>query len=210
MDDDDLILAELLCARLAHDLSGPVGAVSNGAELLDEDDAAGDVVGEAVELLAVSAAAAVARLRFLRLALGPAGAPPRPVELRGLAIDYFSKGATGGDAVAFDCPGPLEAMLGAVPAQLIANLLMLARDCLPRGGAIRVAPPPAGAVFALLADGTHAAPAEAARALTAKGAAGLTPRGAQGYFAARLAQRAGLSILVAAETGRIAIALAKA
>jgi hypothetical protein len=31
--DDDLILAELLCARLVHDLSRPIGAVGNGAAL---------------------------------------------------------------------------------------------------------------------------------------------------------------------------------
>jgi histidine phosphotransferase ChpT len=210
MADDELILAELLCARLAHDLSGPIGAVANGAELLDEDDLAGDVVGEAVELLSGSAAAAVARLRFLRLALGPAGAQPPPAELRRLAVDYFTQGASSSDAVALDCPAGLEARLGAAPAQLIANLLMLARDCLSRGGTIRVVPPPAGATFALTAEGAQAAPADAVKALTATTAAGLSPRGAQGYFAARVARRAGLAIIVSAAAGRIGVVLEKA
>ena len=209
MADDDLILAELLCARLAHDLSGPIGAVANGAELLDEDDLAGDVVGEAVELLSVSAAAAVARLRFLRLALGPAGASPPPAELRRLAIDYFTKGATGGDAVGFECAPTLEARLGSVPAQLVANLLMLARDCLPRGGTIRVETPAAGTGFALTAEGAQAAPADAAKALAAAAATGLSPRGAQGYFTARLAGQAGMSVTVMATPGKIALTLAK-
>jgi histidine phosphotransferase ChpT len=209
MDDDDLILAELLCARLAHDLSGPVGAVANGAELLDEEDTAGDIVGEAVELLAVSAAAAVARLRFLRLALGPAGAAPRPGELRGLIHDYLGKGASGADAVAFGCPSALEAKLGAAPAQLVANLVMLARDCLPRGGVIRLVAPGGGAVLAMTAESPHAAAGDAAKALVSARAEGLSPRGAQGYFAARLAARAGLAIAATIETGRIAIALEK-
>ena len=34
MSPDELKLAELLCARLCHDLAGPVGAVATGAELL--------------------------------------------------------------------------------------------------------------------------------------------------------------------------------
>ena len=210
MTDDDLILAELLCARLVHDLSGPIGAVANGAELLDEDDLAGDVVGEAVELLSASAAAAVARLRFLRLALGPAGQQPSPVELRRLAVDFFTKGATGGDAVALDWPSALDPRLGAIPAQLVLNLLMLARDCLPRGGTIRVVAPLAGSDFTLIAEGAQAAPADAAKALASTAAAGLSPRGVQGYFAARVARRAGLAIVVSATAGRISIVLEKA
>ncbi len=209
-DDDDLILAELLCARLVHDLSGPIGAVGNGAELLDEDDMAADMVGEAVELLSVSAAAAVARLRFLRLALGPQSAAPTPAELRLLAIDYFTKGATGGDAVALDSPSVLDARLGAVPAQLVANLLILARDCLPRGGTIRIEIPSVGAQFALTAEGPQAVAADAAKALAAPAAAGLTPRGAQGYLTARLAARAGFNVVLAAQAGLVSIRLEKA
>lgn len=209
MADDDLILAELLCARLVHDLSGPIGAVANGAELLDEDDLAGDVVGEAVELLSASAAAAVARLRFLRLALGPSGAQPPPAELRRLAVDYFTLGASGGEAVALDCPASLDMRLGAISAQLFANLLMLGRDCLPRGGTIRVIQPSAGAAFALAAEGAQAAPAEAVKALVASAATGLSPRGAQGYFAARLALRAGMSVTVGATPGKLLLTLAK-
>ena len=33
----DLRVAEMLCARLCHDLVGPVGAVNNGLELLEDD-----------------------------------------------------------------------------------------------------------------------------------------------------------------------------
>src|SRR5262249_40147361 len=113
--DDDLILAELLCARLAHDLSGPVGAVANGAELLEDEGSAG-VAAEAVALLSGSAAAAVARLRFLRLALGPQGSAATPIaEIRKIASDYFGKGVQGGDAVALDWPAAHDAALGAVP-----------------------------------------------------------------------------------------------
>lgn len=207
MADDDLILAELLCARLIHDLSGPIGAVANGAELLEDGAPGSEIAGEAVELLSISAASAIARLRFLRLALGPQAGSPPPAELRRLAADYFTKGATGGEAITLDWPATLDAGLAAVPGRVILNALMLARDCLPRGGTIKLAQPSGGAALSLVAEGTNAGPAEAAKALAAPGAAGLTARGAQGYLAARLALQAGMRFAVAAQTGRVAITL---
>ena len=206
MADDDLILAELLCARLVHDLSGPVGAVANGAELLDEDETAGALAGEALELLSASAAAAVARLRFLRAALGTQGAPLASAELRRIAADYFAKGAAGSEAVMLDWPAGVEA--GAISGRLLLNLLMLARDCLPRGGAVRIAAGTAGRPPEFVAEGPQAAPADAAKALGAPAASGLSPRGAQGYLTARLARAAGMTIAVATQPGRLTIALA--
>ena len=44
----DLRILALLTARLCHELSGPIGAVGNGAELLGEDDP--DFVRDAVTL----------------------------------------------------------------------------------------------------------------------------------------------------------------
>ena len=37
LDIDSLNLASLLCSRLCHDLLSPVGALSNGLELLAEE-----------------------------------------------------------------------------------------------------------------------------------------------------------------------------
>lgn len=214
MANEDLILSELLCARLVHDLSGPVGAVANGAELLDEGladgaAAAGGMLGEAVTLLSASAAAAVARLRFLRLAFGSPGAPPPTSELRRVALDYFTNGATGGEAVALDWPAALDPAIGALPPPLVLNMLLLARDGLTRGGTVRIVPPPVGAAMALVAEGPQAAPGDAAKAVAASSPSGLTARGAQGYLAARLAQQAGLEIALSAQAGRVTIALEK-
>ncbi len=215
MADDDLILAELLCARLVHDLSGPVGAVANGAELLAEstEDGAGlgEMAGEALALLTGSAVAAVARLRFLRVALGvQAAAPTALAEARRLAIDYFQKGVSGPDAVALDWPAAIDPAISMVPARLVLNLLMLARDCLPRGGAIKLMGPAGGATLTALAEHAQAAPGEAVKAVAATHATGLTVRGAQGYLTARLARQAGTALAIAAQPGRVTIALAKA
>lgn len=73
----DLRAVELLCSRLCHDLVSPVGAISNGVELLTEmgPDA------EALTLVGQSAQAAANRLKFYRVAYGAAGADLPPVEL---------------------------------------------------------------------------------------------------------------------------------
>jgi histidine phosphotransferase ChpT len=34
---EELRMAEMLCTRLCHDLTGPIGAVNNGAEFLSEE-----------------------------------------------------------------------------------------------------------------------------------------------------------------------------
>lgn len=64
----ELDLASLMCARLCHDLAGPVGAVNNGAELLAEGGA--ESMDDAHELISTCAGQAVRRLRFFRLAYG--------------------------------------------------------------------------------------------------------------------------------------------
>ena len=65
-------LASMLCSRLCHDMLSPVGALSNGLELLaDERD--GEMRGRIVELLEQSAKTSADKLKFFRLAFGAAG-----------------------------------------------------------------------------------------------------------------------------------------
>jgi len=65
-------LASLLCSRLCHDLLSPVGALSNGLELLaDEKDP--EMRQRCFELLEQSAKASADKLKFFRLAFGAAG-----------------------------------------------------------------------------------------------------------------------------------------
>ena len=60
----ELKFAELLCTRLCHDLTGPIGAIANGAEFLSDEGF--DMQGQAIELISSSAAQAVSRLQFYR------------------------------------------------------------------------------------------------------------------------------------------------
>lgn len=62
---------ELVASRICHDLVSPVGAVSNGVELMQE--LGEDAGAEAVKLIADSAQQASTRLKAFRLSYGAAG-----------------------------------------------------------------------------------------------------------------------------------------
>ena len=64
-DKPDLI--SLLGSRICHDLISPIGAISNGLELLVMDGAQG---GPEMVLISESVANANARIRFFRIAYG--------------------------------------------------------------------------------------------------------------------------------------------
>ena len=68
----ELDFAALLCSRLCHDLISPVGAISNGIEILsDEEDEMMRM--EVMKLLELSAGQTSNPLKFYRLAFGAAG-----------------------------------------------------------------------------------------------------------------------------------------
>jgi len=184
-------LTELLCARLCHDLAGPLGAVASGVELLGEDPDP-DIVG----LVASSAATAVARLRFLRVVLGPAG-PLRPgEEIRRLARAYLDAAAP----LRFDLDWhSAGAEIEGQRIRLVLALVMVARDALPRGGTIRVtlaaaAPGRHGLSVGFQGSGAEVS-AEARAALSGQSAPN-GPRTAPAGWVARLAARSGATVVV--------------
>ena len=72
LDISALDLASLLCSRLCHDLLSPVGALSNGLELLAEEKDP-EMRKRCMELLEQSARTSADKLKFFRLAFGAAG-----------------------------------------------------------------------------------------------------------------------------------------
>lgn len=79
-DKSSVDLAALLCSRLCHDLLSPVGAMSNGLELLaDENDPA--MRQQCMDLLNQSAKTSTDKLKFFRLAFGAAGGFGEMVEV---------------------------------------------------------------------------------------------------------------------------------
>src|ERR1700730_14278166 len=93
---DPLDLDALLCSRVCHDVIGPVGAIINGLEMLDEEQDA-EMRGFALELIKKSAGQASARLQFCRLAFGAAGSGGAVIDLgeaRGVARRSLGDGQT--------------------------------------------------------------------------------------------------------------------
>lgn len=128
-------LASLLCSRLCHDLLSPVGALSNGIELLrDERDP--EMRQQCMELLEQSAKTSADKLKFFRLAYGAAGGfgesvpSEEPYDLvRNLVGDN-------GRIVLQWAVG--EPQLGKPAVKVLLNLAAIGIDALPRGGRLDV------------------------------------------------------------------------
>lgn len=67
-------LSALVSARLCHDLISPMGAIGNGLELMQLSQTAGSAE---LDLISGSLGSALAKLRFYRLAFGPADSQAR-------------------------------------------------------------------------------------------------------------------------------------
>lgn len=127
---------ELVASRICHDLVSPVGAISNGVELMEE---LGEEAGaEALKLVADSAAQAGVRLKAFRLCYGAAGTDKNIgfKEIREVFTDLLKAGRVQGEfdqdiGVKFSMPprGFFKCLL---------NLLILAEECTHGEGKISV------------------------------------------------------------------------
>ena len=69
---DEIALSSLVCSRLCHDLVSPVGAISNGIEILN-DETDPEMQRQVMDLLNVSVQQTSIRLQFFRMCFGAAG-----------------------------------------------------------------------------------------------------------------------------------------
>lgn len=143
-DVDPLRLAELIAARLCHDLSGPIASVSAAAEML-ADGSVGPA--DACPTLTESADAAARRIRYLRLAFGGVGGAMAATELAGLADGVPAQGRA-----RLDWSGlPEDAELSSAMVRVLLVALLAAGEGLPRGGKILLRGHPSGGVVIELA-----------------------------------------------------------
>ena len=193
----DMRVAELLASRLCHDLVGPIGAVNNGMELLEDEDLG--MSDDAIQLAASSARQAANILQFYRLAYGMSGGRIGGDlgGLRELATGFLASSKTTLDWTMVGQPaGEMPEGLG----KLLLNVIVLGEECLPRGGTLGVslAEGPAGLELAVTANGTGARLREESEFVLADDVVieELTPRNVHGYFTRLLAQRMGSDLII--------------
>lgn len=182
----DLRVLELLAARLCHELISPIAAISNGVELLGEEEP--EFVREATSLIAASARKAASRLQFYRFAFGfrggtLAGPPPHQ-----LAAEFFAGTRIGCDY------GESARGLSLEWQKLGCNLLATGGDALPRGGHLVLSANDSG--IALEGEGEGGGPSAETRAALglATPSAELSSRTIGAYFAGLLAAALGRRI----------------
>jgi histidine phosphotransferase ChpT len=191
----ELRVLHLLCARLCHDLVGPVGAISNGIELVQEFGA--DMEKDAFDLIAGSAKRVANELQLFRVAYGlAAGMATTVADARGLVAPYIEGGRVKLDWPAR--PDDKTTVIGDNPVKLALNMTLLGVEALARGGTLRVeaalTPKPQVTVLAT-GEGVRL-DEETRKALNGSATvAELTPRSVQGYFTARLAESVGGTIV---------------
>jgi histidine phosphotransferase ChpT len=186
----DLDLAALLCSRVCHDVISPVGAITNGLELLDvEDDAT--MREMAMDLVKKSARQASAKLQFCRIAFGAAGSAGSMIDL-GEAGDV-AKAFVGDEKIKLDWQAPRENR----PKQqvkLLLNMMLVGMASIPRGGVVRAEA--IGTGFSVRASGEGARIFEKT-AQVLNGSVNLEEIDArliQPYYTKRLAAAAGLPL----------------
>lgn len=166
-------LSDLVSSRICHDLVSPLGAIGNGAELLQMT---GQSDGPEVALIAQSVSHANARLRFFRIAFG--AAPPGAMIARSEVRDILA-GLAEGARVRTHWQAEGDPDRGA--AKLVFLILQCLESAMPRGGAIEVTRE--DALWRLTATGQGMTPDPTLAPLLSEAEAAADPTPATVHFA---------------------------
>ena len=192
MSDNSVEFASLLCSRLCHDLLSPVGAMTNGLELLaDEDDP--DMRARVMELLADSARTSADRLKFFRLAFGAGGGFGEALDANEVkaAVEGLVR-ANPRIELGWLVEMPL---IPKTAAKILLNLTLIAFDSLVRGGRLDAGVEHGEVV--VRAEGTRIVLDAEIRGVLANGQGAVTSRTSAAWLIRRLADEEGGSIALA-------------
>lgn len=134
---EQLDFASQMCSRLCHDLISPVGAISNGLEILAEETDA-DMRAQVIDLLHQSAQVTAAKLRYYRLAFGAPGGLDGAIDVRELKSTVEDFMLAGKADLEWRIQEP------SLPKSIVKLLMigiMTASDALVRGGTVVVHSP---------------------------------------------------------------------
>jgi len=191
----DLELAALISSKICHDVIGPVGAIYNGLEILDEDDDAA-AKSYALDVIRNVTEQASARLQFARFAFGAAGSAGAMIDLT--TAEQISRGFIGQGKHKLVWKG-LPGHMAKDKVKLILNLVASAVTALPRGGDIEVSM--SGTVetpsFLIRCRGTGARPPQyLAEFVAGEQPPQLDAMTIQAYYTWRLAHASGMRLAI--------------
>ncbi|HWA03968.1 MAG TPA: histidine phosphotransferase family protein [Rhizomicrobium sp.] len=203
---NELDFSAFLVSRVCHDLVSPLGAVVNGLEVLeDERDAA--MRADALKIVASSAAQALARIQFMRIAFGAAGSAGAELDLG--EVGRLVRGLFEGGKVALEW-NAAHVHWPKDWAKLLMNATLLAADCLPRGGAVVVSTSGDASApsFRVRASSPHArVMEEVEKAIRGEVNSGQTdPRGVQPFLTHKLARSLNAGLTLTAGEGVVELA----
>lgn len=196
-------VAELLCSRLCHDLISPVAAVSNGLELMVDEN--GQLDNEVSDLVGFSIGQAAGWLMLFRVAYGLGGDNADAMTLS--EIGQLVNGVIESEKIQFDPPTG-DLVPGRDAAKLLLNMAILGLEALPNRGRLSiVVEKHSGFSVVVTAEAKGAAlRPESLDALSATcDPETLTARSVQGFLTAWLARGMGGALKVDSPEGTVAL-----
>jgi histidine phosphotransferase ChpT len=137
---NNLELSELISVKLLHDLSGAIGAINNGTELLK--DANNDIYDKSLELIEDSAKYAIAKILFFRQAYGSASSSSQTTLkfLKTLTDDFYHSGNVSVSWSKESVEQGSQIAVDGIFAKILLNATMMAAKTMVYGGKIQVTP----------------------------------------------------------------------
>jgi histidine phosphotransferase ChpT len=200
---NEIEFSALMVSRVCHDLVGPLGAVINGLEVL-EDERDAEMREDALRLVTSSANQALARIQFMRIAFGAAGSAGAELDLS--EVGRLVQGLLDGGKVKLEWKVP-HLYWSKDWAKLLMNATLLGADCLPRGGVVTVSAGdnPQLPSFKITAAGTHVRVSEdVEKSLRGESQPGaLDARAIQPFLTHRLSRTVNAGLAIALKDGSV-------
>ena len=199
----DLELAALISSKICHDVIGPISALTNGLEILDEDDDA-QTKSYALDVIRNVTTTASARLQFARFAFGASASAGAQIDVG--TAEQLSRGLINGKHKLTWRAQPGQMAKDKV--KLLLNLISFAPAAIPRGGDIEVAV--SGSLdkptFTLRCKGVGARPPQYLGDFVAGQPPPLDPMSIQAYYTLRLAASSGMRVEIVKDGADIILA----
>lgn len=199
-------VCELLCSRLCHDLISPVAAVSNGLELMCDEN--GRMDPEVAGLVGFSIGQAAGRLTLFRVAYGLGGDNADSLTLS--EAGALIEGIVEREKISFAPPRDDTAPRREA-VKLLLNMAILGLEALPNRGSLRVALDNEGGTRTLRvradADGAALRPESVEALAPGCDVTALTARSVQAYLTAWLARAIGSELVLSSAPGEVELSV---